>query len=206
MVFLLYQKGRDSPSFRTQECRRVRHRPAFSADELKALDVESSKVIDLETFVPRAEIDPVYFDTPYYLYPDGPMAIETLRVISAAMAEAGIAGIGRLTLSRRERMVMVEPRDTGMALFTLRAAGEVRAPQFGSAEGDLDAEMVAIAGTIIRQRTGNSPLAPTAMVPAMVVVSTPMGTSKIWISMCKAFASGLARTGRIPCALAISLP
>jgi DNA end-binding protein Ku len=76
-------------------------------------------------------------------------------VIGAAMAQAGVVGLGRLTLSRRERMVMVEPRGTGMALFTLRAAGEVRAPQFGSAEGDLDAEMVAIAGAIIRQRTGN---------------------------------------------------
>src|ERR1700722_2239196 len=52
-------------------------------------------------------------------------------------------------------MVMVESRGTAMALFTLRAAGEVRAPQFGNAEGDLDAEMVAIAGAIIRQRTGN---------------------------------------------------
>src|SRR4051794_96775 len=71
------------------------------------------------------------------------------------MAEVGVVGLGRLTLSRRERMVMVEPRSTGMALFTLRAAGEVRAPQFSSAEGDLDAEMVAIAGAIIRQRTGN---------------------------------------------------
>src|SRR5436190_23358668 len=71
------------------------------------------------------------------------------------MAKVGVVGLGRLTLSRRERMVMVEPRGTGMALFTLRAAGEVRAPQFGSTEGDLDAEMVAIAGTIIRQRTGN---------------------------------------------------
>ena len=71
------------------------------------------------------------------------------------MAEARVVGLGRLTLSRRERMVMVEPRSTGLALFTLRAAGEVRAPQFDSAEGDLDAEMVAIAGAIIRQRTGN---------------------------------------------------
>ena len=76
-------------------------------------------------------------------------------MIGAAMAEAGVVGIGRLTLSRRERMVMVEPRGTGMALFTLRAAGEVREPQFGGVEGDLDAEMVAIAGAIIRQRTGN---------------------------------------------------
>jgi DNA end-binding protein Ku len=48
-----------------------------------------------------------------------------------------------------------EPRGTAMALFTLRAAGEVRSAQFGSAEGDLDDEMVAIAGAIIRQRTGN---------------------------------------------------
>lgn len=127
----------------------------FSAEELKALDVESSKVVDLEKFVPVGAIDPVYFDSPYYVYPDGPIAIEALRVIGAAMAEAGVVGLGRLTLSRRERMVMVEPRGTGMALFTLRAAGEVRAPQFGSAAGDLDAEMVAIAGAIIRQRTGN---------------------------------------------------
>src|SRR5215468_4834994 len=127
----------------------------FTPEELKALDVESSKVIDLEKFVPRGDLDPVYFDSSYFLYPDGPIAVETLRVIGAAIAEAGVVGIGRLTLSRRERMVMVEPRGTGMALFTLRAAGEVREPQFGGVEGDLDAEMVAIAGAIIRQRTDN---------------------------------------------------
>jgi DNA end-binding protein Ku len=107
----------------------------FSAEELRALDVESSKVIDLETFVPHGKIDAVYFDSPYYLYPDGPIAVEALRVIGVAMAEASVAVIGRVTLSRRERMVMVEPRGTGMALFTLRAADEVRAAQFGSAEG-----------------------------------------------------------------------
>jgi DNA end-binding protein Ku len=127
----------------------------FTAEELKALDVESSKVVDLEKFVPAGEVDPVYFDNPYYLYPDGPIAFEALRVIGAAMAQTGLVGLGRLTLSRRERMVMVEPRGTGMALFTLRVAGEVRVPQFGAVEGDLDAEMVAIAGAIIRQRTGN---------------------------------------------------
>src|ERR1700726_486674 len=127
----------------------------FTAEELKALDVESSKVIDLEKFVPRNDIDPVYFDSSYYLHPDGPIAVETLRVIGAAMAEARVVGLGRLTLSRRERMVMVEPSGIGMALFTLRAASDVRSPQFGSAEGDLDAEMVAIPGAIIRQRTGH---------------------------------------------------
>ncbi len=121
---------------------------------MKALDVESSKVIDLETFVPRGDLDPVYFDSSYYLYPDGPIAVETLRVIGAAMAEAGVVGLGRLTLNRRERMVVVEPRGTGMALFTLRAAEEVRATQFGIAEGEVDAEMVAIAKALVTQRTG----------------------------------------------------
>jgi DNA end-binding protein Ku len=76
-------------------------------------------------------------------------------VIGAAVAEAGVVGLGRLALSRRERMVVVEPRGTGMALLTLRAAGEVRASQRGNAEGELDAEMVAIAGAIIRQRSGD---------------------------------------------------
>ena len=80
-------------------------------------------------------------------------ALAALLVL-VAMAEAAVAGIGRLTLSRRERVVMVEPSGTGMALFTLRAADEVRMAQFRSPGGDLDAEMVAIAGAIIRQRTG----------------------------------------------------
>ena len=126
----------------------------FTPEELKALDVESSKVIDLEKFVSWDDLDPIYLDSSYYLYADGPIAVETLRVIGAAMAEAGVVGLGRLTLSRRERVVMVEPRGTGMGLFTLRAADEVRAAQFASAEGEVDTEMVAIAKTILAQRTG----------------------------------------------------
>src|SRR5947209_1680095 len=125
----------------------------FTAEELKALDVESSKVVDLEKFVSGHDIDPVYFDSPYFVYPDGPIAVEVLRVIGAAMAKVGVVGLGRLTPSRRERMVMVQPRGTGMALFTLRAADAVRAAQFPHAQGELDPEMVAIARAIIAQRT-----------------------------------------------------
>ena len=126
----------------------------LTPSELKALDLESSKVIDLEMFVTRGEFDPVYLNTPYYLYPDGQMALEAIRVVGAAMTDAGVVGIGRLTMSRRERMVMVEPRGTGMVLVTLRAADEVRSPQFATAGGTIDAEMLAIARTIITQRIG----------------------------------------------------
>jgi hypothetical protein len=52
----------------------------FTAEELKALDVESSKIIDLEKFVPGGGIDPVYFDSSYYLYPDGPVAVDGIAV------------------------------------------------------------------------------------------------------------------------------
>ena len=130
------------------------HYVTFTPDELKSLDLESSKVIDLEQFVPRGDLDPVYFNSPYYLYPDGQMAAEAIGVIGAAMAEASVVGIGRLTLSRREHMVMVDPRGAGMVLMTLRAADEVRAPQFAEADGAIDAEMLTIARAIIDQRTG----------------------------------------------------
>ena len=54
----------------------------FTAAELKALDVESSKIVDLEKFAPGGDIDPVHFDSPYYVYPDGPIAIEALDTVS----------------------------------------------------------------------------------------------------------------------------
>jgi DNA end-binding protein Ku len=123
--------------------------------ELKALDVESSKIIDLETFVPRAEVDPVYFSTPYYVYPDGPIATETFGVIGAAMGEAGTVGIGRVTLSRRERLVMVEPRGAGMVAIILRSSEEVRMPSFATAHGEADADMIAVAAMIMKRRIGH---------------------------------------------------
>jgi DNA end-binding protein Ku len=126
----------------------------FTPTELKALDVESSHTVDLTTFVPRAEVDPIYFNAAYYIYPDGAVAIEPYRVIGAAMAEAGMAGLGRLTMSRRERMVLVEPRGAGMALITLRAAEEVRAAEFSHYAGEIEPEAVAIATMIIKRKTG----------------------------------------------------
>jgi DNA end-binding protein Ku len=82
------------------------------------------------------------------------MAVEAIRVIGAAMADSGVVGIGRLTMSRRERMVMVDPCGTGMVLITLHAADEVRMSQFAESDGAFDAEMLAIARAIIGQRTG----------------------------------------------------
>jgi DNA end-binding protein Ku len=121
-------------------------------DELQALRIESSQTIDLDKFVKRDEVDPLYLDAPYYVYPDGKIAIETFRVIGEAMEEAGRIGIGRIVLSSRERMVMVEPLGGGMLMRTLRSTNEVRQPEFGDAEGHADPDMVAVAKTIIERR------------------------------------------------------
>ena len=122
-------------------------------DELKALQIELSKIIDLDQFVDRDEVDPVYLDTPYYVYPDGELAAETFRVIGEAMAHKHKVGLGRVTMSGRERLVMVEPRDGGLVMSTVRSADEVRPAEFGPpAKGKIDPDMVAIAETIIDRR------------------------------------------------------
>ena len=121
-------------------------------DELQALRIESSQTIDLDRFVGRDDIDPLFLDTPYYVYPDGKIAIETFHVIGEAMKESGRVGIGRIVLSSRERQVLVEPLGGGMLMRTLRAANEVRQPEFGDADGHADPDMVAVARTIIERR------------------------------------------------------
>jgi DNA end-binding protein Ku len=126
----------------------------ISDDELKELQIESSKIIDLDQFVDRDEVDPVYLDAPYYIYPDGELADEAFRVIGEAMAQKGKVGVGKVVLSSRERLVLVEPRDGGLVMSTLHSADEVRPAEFSSKhKGAIDADMVAIAETIIERKS-----------------------------------------------------
>jgi DNA end-binding protein Ku len=126
-----------------------------SDEELKELQIESSKIIDLDRFVDRNEVDPIYVDTSYYVYPDGELAAETFHVIGEAMTHRNKVGLGRVTMSGRERLVLVEPRSNGLVMSSLRSSDEVRAAEFGAApKGEADPDMVAIAETIIDRRSG----------------------------------------------------
>jgi DNA end-binding protein Ku len=95
-------------------------------EDLDKVSIESTHTIDIESFVPRSEIDEVYLETPYYLTPDGKVAEEAFAVIRDAMREKKVVGLGRVVLYRRERIVMLEPRGKGIAARTLRYAYEVR--------------------------------------------------------------------------------
>jgi DNA end-binding protein Ku len=124
-------------------------------DELEAIQIESSRIIDLETFVDANEIDCLYFDKPYYVAPDGDVAAETYRVIVRAMRDTGKVGLGRVVLSTREHPVAVEPHGAGLLLTTLRAANEVRpAPEIADDE-EVNDEAVALATMIIEKRSGH---------------------------------------------------
>lgn len=95
-------------------------------EELDAVALETTHTLEIERFVPRDSVDLRYLERPHYLMPREPIAVEAYSVIRDAMASSGNAGLSRLVLYRRERPVMIEPRGTGMIVWTLRSGDEVR--------------------------------------------------------------------------------
>jgi DNA end-binding protein Ku len=126
--------------------------------DLEALKIESTRLIEIEAFVPEDEIDPIYVDSPYYLAPDDRVAEEAFAVIRDAMARKKVVGIGRIVLNRRERMLMLQPRGNGILATSLRYPYEVRqdAEYFsGISDVKLPAEMLEIAEVIIDRKLGH---------------------------------------------------
>jgi DNA end-binding protein Ku len=95
-------------------------------DEFDKVALESTHTIDIESFVPRSEVDAIYLDAPYYLVPDDRIAQEAFAVIREAMKKEDMVGLARVVLNRRERIVMIEPRGKGLLVTTLHYKNEVR--------------------------------------------------------------------------------
>jgi DNA end-binding protein Ku len=93
-------------------------------DDIAKVRPESTRVIDLVQFTDAAAIDPIYVERPYYLAPDGQMALEAFAVMREGMK--GKAGIGKLALYGREYLVAVQPKDKGLVMYTMRRANEIR--------------------------------------------------------------------------------
>jgi DNA end-binding protein Ku len=94
--------------------------------ELAAIDVESTHTIDIENFVARSEVDPVYLDKRYFIVPDDEVGQEAFSVIREAMRQRGVAGVARVALHGRERVILLEPRAKGIMGTTLHHNYEVR--------------------------------------------------------------------------------
>jgi DNA end-binding protein Ku len=124
-------------------------------DELEAVALESARTIDVEAFVPRESIEWVWYDVPHFLTPNDKVGEEAFAVIREAMAETDTVGISRLVLYRRERSVMLEPRDKGIVLWTLRYGDEVRDENeyFKGLDEKPDAKMLKMVTGLIGDRT-----------------------------------------------------
>lgn len=127
-------------------------------DELEAVALESTRTIEIETFAPSDSISWIWRDKPHYLTPDDEVAEEAFAVIRDAMASTKTVGISRVVLYRRERAVMLEPRDKGILLWTLRYGDEVRdaAGYFKDIEKEKpDAKALGLIKKLIEKRTAD---------------------------------------------------
>jgi len=95
-------------------------------EELDAIAIESTQTIEIDSFVPRAQIDERYFDSPYYIVPNDQVGQEAFAVIREAMRGKGVAALGRVVLSKRERIIMLQPWERGLVGTTLRYVTELR--------------------------------------------------------------------------------
>lgn len=97
-----------------------------SDEELAAIEIESSHTIEIESFVPSSEVDPIYLDRRYYIAPDDKVGQEAFAVIREAMRQREVAGIARVVLYGRERLILLEPKSKGIMGTTLHHNYEVR--------------------------------------------------------------------------------
>lgn len=95
-------------------------------DDLDAVQLESTRTIDIDEFVDADTIEWVYYDSPYFVVPADAVGEEAFTVIREAMAQSDVVGISRLVLGNRERAVMLQPWENGIILWTLRFGDEVR--------------------------------------------------------------------------------
>jgi DNA end-binding protein Ku len=95
-------------------------------DELDNVALESTHTIDIEQFVPMAEVDRIYLDESYYLVPQDKMAQEAFAVIREAMRKEDLVGLARVVIYRREHLLLLAPRGKGLMATALRYQSEVR--------------------------------------------------------------------------------
>jgi DNA end-binding protein Ku len=95
-------------------------------EELEAVQLESTHTIEIDQFVPFTQIDKRFYDQPYYIVPNDNVGVEAFAVIREAMVGKGVAALGRVVMSKRERVIALEPHGKGLIGTTLHYPYEVR--------------------------------------------------------------------------------
>jgi DNA end-binding protein Ku len=100
----------------------------ITPEELEALEPQKTRTIDIEDFVDLEQIDPIYYDHPYYLAPDTGAA-KAYRLLVDAMEDSGKVAVARVVLRSKEHLVAIRPRDGALAMETMLFADEVIPPE-----------------------------------------------------------------------------
>jgi DNA end-binding protein Ku len=127
-------------------------------EELEAVAIESRRTIEIDEFVPRKEIDELYFANPYYLAPDGEAGAQAFAVIRDAIEEEGMMALGRVVFTSREHVIALEARGKGIMGITVRYPYEVRDEKdyFGDIPSErVSKDMLDLAKHIIKTKTGH---------------------------------------------------
>lgn len=126
--------------------------------EVEAVKLESKKTLILTQFVDHDEIDPIYFEKPYYVVPSDDLAEEAFIVLREALKQTRKIGIGQLALRGREYIVSLKPCGSGLVLETLRYAEELhRAASYfqGIGKSKPDSDLLELATDLIQKKSGS---------------------------------------------------
>jgi DNA end-binding protein Ku len=119
--------------------------------------IESSSTINVESFVPTEALDPIYFESTYYMAPDGNAGSDVYVVLREAIAKTKRTALSRVVLSQRERMIAISPSGQGLVARTLHEMQDVRQADevFAAVPRDKPAaEMVDLAVQLIERQSG----------------------------------------------------
>jgi DNA end-binding protein Ku len=125
-------------------------------DEIKDLKIPSKKILEITQFVDKGSIDAIYFETPYFVTPEGKSSEDAFIVIRDALRASGKVGLGQLAINGRERLCAIKPCGSGIMLETLRYEDEIRKsdPYFGDIEEKtVDKEQLSLAKELIKRKT-----------------------------------------------------
>ena len=132
------------------------HYVLLTDEDVEAVKLETKKTFDLTQFVGACDIEPIYFDKPYFVVPQDELAEDAFRVVRDALRESGKIGLGQLAMRGKEYLAALKPCGRGMLLETLHYEEEIRKadPFFKEISKErADPELLAVAQQLIERKT-----------------------------------------------------
>ena len=133
------------------------HYLIMTEEDFESARVESSTTMTVDKFVPAESIDPIYYDSSYFLVPDGEAGQDVYAVLRDAIAKTKRVALSRVVIARRERTIALMPMQSGMVVHTLHEERDINSPSAlfePVAEVEPAADMVQLAVQLIDRQTG----------------------------------------------------